>query len=174
MNAMNSAGTPTYDHYQPMPPYQPMPSAHSDMPSVGISRDFKIRRVGARPLVFRGTELAMCMSFTPDLPYWYEMNIYRTDQQRFVLAIRLFSQSETEKDHVRAWEADAIGNIFDLIETYDAAQDVRLNLPENIASAPAAELAAHALDLAAKVASARAHFAGLVGELFAEIDAATV
>lgn len=165
MNAPNPAGSQAFD------PYPPMSGGRAEMPSVGLARDFRIRRMGARPLVFRGTELAMSMSFMPELPYWYEMNIYRTEQQSFVLAIRLFFQSEEARDYVRAWELETIGDVFDKIEAYDAAQDIRLSLPDTLDTAAPAELAAHALDLSARVAGARAHFAGLVGELFAEIEA---
>lgn len=164
MNAPTPAGS------QAFTPYASMSADRPEMPSVGLAREFRIRRMGARPLVFRGTELAMSMSFSPELPYWYEMNIYRTEQQSFVLAIRMFFQSEDIRDHARAWELETIGDVFDRIEAYDAAQDIRLSLPDTLDGAAPAELAAHALDLSARVAAARAHFAGLVGELFAEIE----
>ncbi|GEM94209.1 hypothetical protein [Cereibacter sphaeroides] len=165
MNVMNAAGNSAYDAPQPL-------TSRPDIPMLGLPRDYKIRRMGARPLLFRGAELAMCMSFTPELPYWYEMNIYRTEQQTFVLAIRLFFQSDSERDRVRAWEFDTLPSLFSQIETYDAAQDVRFDLTGDIGRMSAAELAAQSLDLAARVAAARLHFAGLAGELFAEMDAA--
>lgn len=164
MNVMNPAG--------PMPvDTMSQRGGQAETPSVGMSSNFRIARVGARPLVFTGTELAMSMSFTPGMPYWYEVNIYRTQAQKFVLALRMFFASEAEDDFVRAWEFDTIDECFDKIETYDAAQDVKMTLPENIEKAPPAVLAAHALQLQAKVTAARAHYAGLVGELFAEIEA---
>lgn len=131
----------------------------------------RIRRPGQRPLVFSGTELAMAMSFTPELPYWYEMNIYRTDTQRFVLIIRLFFQSETEEDFCQAWDFDTLMEVFDAVESYDAGKDVKL--PSTASVATPAEMMAMALELRAKTLAARAHFKGLVGELFEELDAAT-
>jgi RPA family protein len=113
----------------------------------------------------------MAMSFTPDLPYWYEINIYRTAEQRFVLAIRLFFQSETEEDTTQAWEFETMPEVFDAIEQYDAGQDVKVSLVD-APPAASAELAAMALELRARLHAARANFAGLVGELFEELEAA--
>ncbi|MEM1273973.1 MAG: hypothetical protein AAGF88_09150 [Pseudomonadota bacterium] len=129
-------------------------------------------RPGKRPLGFQGSELAMAMSFTPELPYWYEINIYRTQDQSFVVALRQFFGSETEMDRCTAWECESLLHVFDSLENYDAAEDIRID-DAPIDAMPAAELAAKAYDISARVAARRAHFASLIGELFAEMDAAT-
>ncbi len=143
----------------------------ADMPSVGSATPFRIRRPGARPLVFRGTELAMAMSYTPEIPYWYELNIVRTEDQRFALMIRKFYQSEDEMDCGNAWMFDTLPEVFDAIEGYDAAQDVRIDLPD-VSHMSAAEMAAMAMDMRARVGAARTHFASVVGELLSQIDEA--
>lgn len=135
---------------------------------------FRIKRPGARPLIFEGIELAMAMSFTPALPYWYEVNIYRTNDQRFVVAVRLFFQSEAEQDQVHAWDFDTLDQALDKLAQYDAAQDVKVSMDPANPSMPPAELAAMALDLRARVDSARRHFASLLGEFFYELDTAKV
>ena len=142
----------------------------TEMPSVGSSASYRLPRQGARPLAFSGTELAMAMSFTPGLPYWYEITIYRTNEQRFVLSIRLFFVSEHEKDTMDAWMFDTLHDAFDALEAYDAGRDVVADLSTARADMPAVELASKALDLRARVEAARHHFAGLVGELFAELE----
>ena len=129
----------------------------------------RLRRPGARPLVFSGSELAMAMSFTPELPYWYELNIYRTDAQHFVLAVKQFFQSEDEDDLCQAWEFESLVEVFDALDSYDAANDVKV--PSETSASPA-ELMATAMELRAKVAAARSNFKGLLGELYEEIDAA--
>lgn len=149
-----------------------MPQSPPTMNSVGMASSYRIRRHGARPLVFAGTELAMAMSFTPGLPYWYEINVYRTDDQRFVLAIRLFFASEEEKDVVDAWSFSTLPELFDALEAYDAGRDVQVPAALAGKTHSAAELAAGALEIRARVAAARQHFASLVGELFSEIEAA--
>lgn len=142
----------------------------AEVPSVGICTPHRLPRQGARPLAFSGTELAMAMSFTPGLPYWYEITIYRTKDQRFVLGIKLFYVSEEEKDTSDGWIFDTLPEVFDALEAYDAGRDVIADLSAVSAQMPAVELAARALDLRSRVAAARHHFAGLVGELFAELD----
>jgi hypothetical protein len=144
--------------------------AMADTAPFGAATPRRLRRPGARPIVFSGSELAMVMSFTPELPYWYELNIYRTDAQGFVLAIQQFFQSETEEDRCQAWEFESLVEVFDALESYDAAKDVKIPMDAN-ASTPA-EMMAMALELRAQVAAARANFDGLLGELFAELDAA--
>lgn len=130
----------------------------------------RLTRRGARPLTFSGQELAMAMSFTPGLPYWYEVTIYRTTDQRFVLAIRQFFVSELEKDTTDAWVFDNLVQVFDMLEAYDAGRDVVADVGVSHSGLPPAELAARAMDLRARVEAARHHFAGLVGELFAEME----
>ena len=134
-------------------------------------QSYRLARPGQRPLSFQGSELAMAMSFTPELSYWYEINIYRTAEQHFVLAIKLFFQSTDEADRCKAWQFETLPEVFDTIESYDAAQDVRVEAMSGL-DMPAAELATHAYRLSATVASYRAHFASLVGEMFDEMDAA--
>ncbi len=113
----------------------------------------------------------MAMSFTPEIPYWYEINIYRTTEQSFVLAIRQFFQSVDEKDTVRAWVFDSLPEVFDHIEQYDVGNDVQMPQVDLSHAAPA-ELAAMAMDLTSRLKAARLHFSGLVGELLLEIESA--
>lgn len=145
--------------------------AHASSPFSANAMTYKIKRMGARPLVFSGSELGMAMSFTPSLPYWYEINIYRTTEQRFVLAIRLFFQSKDERDTVQAWEFDSLQEALAAIEGYDAGQDVAMNM--NLTDTmPMSEMAAFAIEMRVKTEAARRHYASLVGELFHDLDAA--
>jgi hypothetical protein len=143
--------------------------ARSEAPPTGATA-YRLRRMGARPLVFRGVELGMAMSFAPDLPYWYEVNLYHTVEDDFVLAIRLFHQSEGRRDTVVAWRFDSLADAFDALEGYDAAQDVPVALSAADDGLAPADLAAHALDLRAQADARRQHFAGLVGEFLHQID----
>lgn len=131
---------------------------------------FKIKRPGARPLIFEGTELAMAMSFTPGLPYWYEINLYRASDQRFIVAIRQFFSSKEEQDQVRGWEFDGLEQALDHLAHYDAGQDVKVSMdPANSRLSPA-ELAACAMELRAKVMAARRHYESLIGEFFFDLE----
>ena len=132
----------------------------------------KIKRVGGRPLVFEGTELGMAMSFTPTLPYWYEINVYRTSDQRFVACVKLFYVSADEEDTAHAWECGSLDEAIETLMHYDAAGDVRLSLDHTDGDCSAAEMAARSLELRAQAKSYRHHFATLIGEFLHDLDAA--
>ena len=141
------------------------------MATVGSPQAFRIKCVGRRPMTFQGTELAMAMSFTPELPYWYEINLYRTTGQKFVVAIKLFHQSENRKDTAYCWELDSLDEVMAAIEGYSPADDVVLpKIPDGMEMS-AAECAALACDLRARVADMTRHYQGLAGEFMHELDA---
>ena len=133
-------------------------------------QNFRIRRIGQRPLIFEGSELCMAMSYIPGARFWYETNIYKTATQRFVVAIRLFFKSEDERDRVRAWEFDSFEQVLACLEGYDACEDVRVDRFPDETGTGAAELAAQAFALESRIADARAQFAGLVGEILYELE----
>jgi len=137
-----------------------------------IMADYRLKRHGQRPLTFRGAELGMAMSFDPDVPYWYEINLYRTSDRGFVVAIRQFFQSEDEHDIVKAWTFATLGDAIDHIESYDAGADVRLKTRRLSVQGAAADMAAAALDLRAMVEAARGHYGNLVAEFLYDLDAA--
>ncbi|MEO0697999.1 MAG: hypothetical protein AAFY84_18115 [Pseudomonadota bacterium] len=137
-------------------------------PSAPVKR---IKRVGGRPLVFEGSELAMAMSYTPTLPYWYETNLYRTTDNRFVACVRLFYVSADEQDTARAWECATLDEAIEKLVNYDAAADVRLTMDYASHDFYAAEMAAHALDIRARAKGYREHYASLIGEFLHDLDA---
>lgn len=130
----------------------------------------RIKRIGGRPIVFEGSELAMAMSYTPTVAYWYEVNLYRTTDQRFVATCRLFFQSSEEQDTVRAWECKSLDEAIEKLATYDAAHDVKIGAFAFDASSPASEMAAHAMELGAQIKGHRQHYESLIGEFLYEIE----
>lgn len=138
---------------------------------IGQPMSYRIARLGARPLKFTGTELAMGMSFTPEVPYWYEINLYRTTGSDFVVAVRLFHQSEDKRDTVEAWRFKSLDEAITAIEHYDAAQDVDFPVTAPGETLSGAEVAARALELQARIHGQRQHYRGLVGEILFELDA---
>ncbi|MDX8348480.1 hypothetical protein SLH49_10825 [Cognatiyoonia sp. IB215446] len=131
---------------------------------------FQIKRTGARPLRFQGIELAMAMSFTPNIPYWYEINIYRTNHQSFVVAIRRFHQSEDVLDTTQAWEVGSLEDAIDLLLAYDASVDVPLSFDFQKLNAHAAEVATLGMQLCAQIEDSRHHFKSLVGEFLYDLE----
>jgi len=147
------------------------PEAVASQPNIGQPSSYRIVRSGARPLKFSGSELAMAMSFSPEIPYWYEINLYRTTGSEFVAAVRLFHQSEDRRDTVEAWRFSSLDEALAAIEDYDAAQDVDFAAAIPRENMPGAEIAGQALTLQARVHAMRQHYRGLVGEILFELDA---
>jgi hypothetical protein len=162
MNQMNFADRQAYDQMggQMAPPAQ-----------LGQPGLVTLKRVGARPLSFNGTELCMAMSFVPGAPFWYEVNVYRTDAQGFVVAIKQFFRDENETDFVRAWEFEDFDGAMAHLEAYDPADDIRVDIDPS-AEMTLPELAAHALALRARAAEARRQFKALVGEILFDLEQA--
>ncbi|MGF1444962.1 MAG: hypothetical protein ACFBRM_02045 [Pikeienuella sp.] len=131
---------------------------------------FKIMRSGAKPLNFEGIELCMAMSYVPGAPYWYEINLYRTTEQRFVAAVRIFFRSEDERDRARAWEVETFDAALDKLEAYDASEDIRVQMFADETQASPAELAAHGFSLMAKAQAAQHQYGGLLGEILYELE----
>ncbi len=148
----------------PAPAHGPVSAA------MGGAKSYTLPRRGKRPLTFTGSELCMAMNFVAGCHSWYEVNIYRTTDKRFVLCLRQFFRDEDEQDTTRAWECETFGDLMDRLEAYDAADDVRVTVFADDPKLSVAEMAAHALTLRAKAESARMHFGGLVGEILAELD----
>ena len=145
---------------------------HGEAPMASMqAATYTLKRLGARPLTFHGGELCMAMSFVPGAPYWYEVNVYRTVEQRFVLAVKKFFRDEDKQDFCRAWEFEDFGDVVKTLENYDAGTDVEVEVMPDDPTLSAPEMAAHAFALRAKAAEARRQFQGLVGEILHELEA---
>lgn len=149
----------------------PTPSPAPVATTTGNAKTYTLPRRGKRPLTFTGSELCMAMNYAADCHSWYEVNIYRTTDKRFVLCLRQFFRDENEQDTVKAWECETFGEVMDRLESYDAADDVRVTVFADDPKLSVPEMAAHALNLRAKAEAARMHFGGLVGEILAELEA---
>ncbi|MEM9249180.1 MAG: hypothetical protein AAGB05_10845 [Pseudomonadota bacterium] len=133
---------------------------------LSASGTYRLRRHGARPIVFSGTELGMAMSFTPDIPYWFEVNLYRATDGTFAVAVKQFFQSADETDLSRAWTAPTLEEACASLEQYDPAQDVPVKEGFFEASMSAAEMQSAAFALRAQVVDVRTHYRSLLGEFF--------
>ena len=148
-----------------------MPESAPAEPNYAMQpQKYSLKRMGKRPLSFEGTELCMAMSFHPKSSWWYEINIFRTVEQKFIVSVKQFFQSEEERDTARAWECDSFAHAMDILEGYDAADDVRVNVMADDPSLSLPELAAHALSLRARAEEARRQYQSLVGEILFDLE----
>lgn len=155
----------------PMSPYAETPEPPAARVPAMVQA-FTLKRSGAKPLVIQGSELAMGMSFSPSAPSWYEINLYRTQDQRFVAAVKLFYRDADKADIGHAWEFDDFAAAVAHLEAFDPAADVRVEVDPDDAALSLPEMAAHALSLRAKAAEARRQYRTLLGEVLHDLETA--
>ena len=143
-------------------------NSNSPISNRGVT--YNVKRIGAKPICFEGTELAMAMSYTPSVHFWYEINLYHTSEDRFVSAIRVFHQSEDKRDTVQAWETTSLDDAIDKLTEYDAACDVEMPGEDHFGKTTPAESASIALQMMARMNAARHHYKSLVGELLFDLE----
>lgn len=138
----------------------------SPRPTTGV--EFKLKRFGKKPLYFFGVEVAMAMSFTPNVPYWYELNLYRSDSG-FAVAIKRFHQSPDVRDLFRAYECRSFDDVVELIEGYEPAEDLTGMTNGANGAMCAVECAQLAMVLKSSIGDIRSHFRELAGEFLCEL-----
>lgn len=141
-------------------------------PSLGDDvMPYKLKQTGGRPVHFEGVELCSTMSYAPGTPLWYEINLYKSTEATFVLDIRMFTKSENERDNFRVFTAYSLADVFDILERYDAANDIdatSVDLQGDTMSI--AQLSLSAASLRLRVEEARGQFRDLVGQLLYQLE----
>lgn len=141
------------------------------IPPAAILPIVSLRRTGLRPLAFNGTTIVMASGISPDLPFWYELNVHRTDTDGFVSDIRLFGKPANSSDIFRVTEHDTLAEVFDLFEAYDSSADLAAT-PDLPSTASHAALALHRASLRMRVNQITDHYRALVGGFLAKLETA--
>lgn len=134
------------------------------------ARKTTLRRTGARPLQFVGAELCSAMSYGPGSTFWYEVNLFQTADQKFIVDIRLFSKTGEDQDRFFVKMVSSFDEVMDYLETYEPANDLRVDLAIDDEGTPIAELCLQAVSLRARIHDARRQFRSIVGEVLYELD----
>lgn len=129
-----------------------------------------LRRTGKRPYAFNGKVLATVCGVTPALPYWYEINVYRTVIDTFVCDTRLFNKSPDLPDLFRVMEADTLDAAFDHLEAYDAAFDLGSVDELGRPGQSPADLALGIARLQMRADAIRAHYASVVADMLKALE----
>lgn len=139
-------------------------------PTTGQVAPFSIKCMGRRPLAFHGIELCMAMSYVPGAPMWFEINIYRTHAEGFVVSVRHFHRDEDQHDIVRAWEQADFEAVMTTLEGYDPATDLRIDVDPADPKLTLPDVAMQALALRTRTAEARRQYRALVGEILHDLE----
>jgi hypothetical protein len=124
-----------------------------------------LRHTGQRPFTFKGEILATVSGINQVLPYWYEINVYRTVPGAYVSDIRLFGKAVDSADLFRVAEHGDVEALQDYLEGYDPCCDLPPARPFDAASMSSAALTLRALELQAEMRLITDHYRATVGAL---------
>lgn len=127
-----------------------------------------LRRTGHRPLTFNGVPIATICGVTPALPFWYELNLFRTVVDSFVCDVRLFQKSDAPERFTVA-EHDDLLDACAWFEAYQPARDIRPNIALSTIGS-SAELAIAIASLRLEIDLAAEHYRALVGQLLTAVE----
>jgi len=138
-------------------------SAATQMPSLPRQ---KLRRSGQLPYIFQPLgEIGFATSYTPQLPFWYELNLWFSDEQKYVLNIRRFAKSDQERDSHIVKVASSTEEVLSAIESYDPLADITVSIDFS-KPMTLAEISLYGIELCGNIEIARKQYHDVVSEMF--------
>jgi hypothetical protein len=150
---------------------------HLDAPTQARVQDLQtralppqaLRRTGLRPYAFNGVLVAMVSGITPALPYWYELNVYRTVLGTYVSDVRLFQKDSDRSDLFRVEEHADLDAVMSYFESYDPADDLQPAAQVMDQSTSNTRLALAAARLQMEVNQISDHYKALIGTFLQDL-----
>ena len=146
---------------------EPMPAPVSGFAQLG---KVSLPRTGQRPLVFEGEEIVSATSCAPGPRFWYEINLYRRQDNSLVVNICWFGKPNDLKDRFRAFPVDSLDEVAHVLETYDPAVDIHADIPAHDDQVPVSLVALQAAMIRMQIDEARRQFADLAGEILHQLS----
>lgn len=131
-----------------------------------------LRKSGARPVSFSGRQLGAHNGYRLGTALWHELNLYQTDDGRFVADIRVFTKAEGAKDQFHVFVADTLEDAIGYFESYDPRADVVADFDLDDPEMTPAELMVQAAALKYRVADAQSQYRALLGSFLSELNGA--
>jgi hypothetical protein len=129
-----------------------------------------LRRTGMRPFSVSARQLASAMSYQPGgAPFWYELNLFETEDGGHLIDIRRFDKGEGSSDLFRVIEVFGIESVMETLESFDPACDIVPKINLEIARSTV-ELAIEAASLKLAMLESRRQFRELVGEILHALE----
>ena len=148
------------------PPVAPAPTQTQRLHDLAerIAPMHVLRHTGYRPVAFNGQVLATVCGVDQVLPYWYEINVYRTVLGAYVSDIRLFSKGVDAPDLFRVAEHEDPDGLHAYLEAYDPCGDLP-PIRYDEAATSAAALTLRAIEVQAEMRRITDHYRVTVGAL---------
>jgi hypothetical protein len=130
---------------------------------------FTLRKSGSRPVTFSGRHLGHHNGYRVGSALWHELNLYQTEDGRYVADIRVFTKAQGAKDQFHVALCDSLEEALQFLEAYDPRGDVPAELALDDEALSAAELLVQAATLKARVADAVSQYRGVLSLFLAEL-----
>jgi hypothetical protein len=131
---------------------------------------FTLRKSGARPISFSGRHLGHHNGYRVGSPLWHELNLYQTDDARYVADIRVFTKAQGSKDQFHVSVVESLEEALQFFEAYDPRGDVPAELVLDDDSVSPAELLVQAAMLKARVSDAVSQYRAVLSTFLAEMN----
>ena len=131
---------------------------------------FTLRKSGARPISFSGRQLGHHNGYQLGSPLWHEVNLYQTEDGRYVADIRVFTKAQGAKDQFHVMVADSLEEALQFFEGYDPRADVPADIAIDDETLSPAELLVQAAALKARVADAVSQYRAVLSAFLSEMN----
>jgi hypothetical protein len=162
MNVMNV--------YEPVERTEMMATASRPATRPIGSSAFLLRKSGARPITFSGRQLGHHNGYQVGKALWHELNLYQSEDGRYVADIRIFTKAPGAKDQFHVAILDNLEEALLFFEAYDPRADVPADLAVDDETLSPAELLVQAATLKARVADATSQYRAVLSTFLTELN----
>jgi hypothetical protein len=156
--------------------YEPVGERPPEMsPARGAARSltasvFTLRKSGGRPISFGGRQLGHHNGYRLGTPLWHELNLYQTEDGRYVADIRVFTKAQGGKDQFHVSVVDSLEEAVQAFENYDPRADVPADLALDDDSLSPAELMVQAAQLKVRVAETVSMYRAVLSAFLSDMN----
>jgi len=129
-----------------------------------------LRQSGKSPYRFKGAIMATSTGYYCGSRLWYEINLYTKSSGGFVLDLRVFKKSDTDRDLFKVTQLDTVDEIAEYLEHYDPSADVKIPFDASDSDISTSDMAMHAVSLRQSVDEATRDFRALSGDLLFQLN----
>lgn len=150
--------------------YAPAPNDSAMTQSYAAGPLQVLRQTGGRPVSFHGRQLGHRNSYRLGTDLWFELNLYQTDDARFVADIRTFHKSAGAQDSYHVSVCDSLDEAVGVFERFDARREVSADFDPADPAMPPAEILAQAAALRYRLADADKQYKAVLSDLLYELN----
>jgi hypothetical protein len=119
---------------------------------------------------FSGRHLAFFNGYRAGTPLWHELNLYQTDDGRFVGEIRVYTKSQGSSDQFHVMVGDGLEEVLSFFESYSPKRDVTADFDIDDAELAPAELLVQAAALKYRIADTENQYRAVLSGFLKELN----